>query len=145
MGLLNSIRALLGGTPPQPAQRSAPMSPAPPTPKAQFTFRAEVVTEPHERSYLGPDDLARLLKPNADGLAPVHFIRRGDALWLAEDTTASSSIWTPVASDASASGASRCAGGVSTTAHIASAPPTLSGSRTIPTIPTMSPSRSTVT
>ncbi|MFB8189078.1 HIRAN domain-containing protein [Microbacterium sp. NPDC055988] len=87
MGLLNSIRALLGGTPPPPAQRSAPMSPAPSTPKAQFTFSAEVVTEPHERSYLGQDDLTRLLKPNADGLAPVHFIRRGDALWLAEDTT----------------------------------------------------------
>lgn len=59
MGLLDSIRALLGGAPPQPTRRIAPTSPIPPTPKSRVTFRAEVVSEPHERSYLGLEDLGR--------------------------------------------------------------------------------------
>ncbi|MGM7671909.1 HIRAN domain-containing protein [Microbacterium sp. A93] len=80
MGFLDSIRALLGGKPP------APTSPSKPT-KTRVTFRAEVVSEPRESAYLAQEDHARLLQPNADGLAPVHLVRRGRALWLAEDTT----------------------------------------------------------
>lgn len=81
MGLLDSIRALLGNKPPAPTSASS-------QPTTRVTFRAEVVTgEPQESSYLAQEDHARLLQPNADGLAPLHFVRRNGALWLAEDTT----------------------------------------------------------
>jgi len=80
MGFLDSIRALLGSKPP------APISPSSPT-KTRVTFRAEVVSGPRESAYLAQEDHARLLQRNTDGLAPVHFVRRNGALWLAEDTT----------------------------------------------------------
>ncbi|MBN8206996.1 hypothetical protein JF550_13665 [Microbacterium esteraromaticum] len=80
MGLLDSIRALLGAKPPAP---TAPSSP----PTTRVAFRAEVVREPQESAYLDQEDHARLLQPGADGLAPLHFVRRNGALWLAEDTT----------------------------------------------------------
>ena len=87
MGFFDSIRALLG-TPPPPPPRSAPVSPTPqPTPQPRVAFRGDVSRGSHERSYLKQEDITRLLKPNADGLAPLHFVRRGGALWLAEDTT----------------------------------------------------------
>lgn len=80
MGFFDSIRAVLAGKPPAPTSPGSP-------PHARVTFRAEVVREPHESAYLGQEDHARLLQPTADGLAPLHFVRRDGALWLAEDTT----------------------------------------------------------
>jgi len=83
MGLLNSIREVLGIASASPGEAPAPRPP-------DVTYRAELVTSQHEgydSVYLSTERQAELLVPRADGLPPLHLVRHAGALWLAEDTT----------------------------------------------------------
>ena len=83
MGLLNSIREVLGIGSRGPGEAPARRPP-------DVTYRAELVGAQHEgyeSVYLSTERQAELLAPRADGLPPLHLVRHAGALWLAEDTT----------------------------------------------------------
>ncbi|WP_372967250.1 HIRAN domain-containing protein [Microbacterium sp.] len=83
MGLLNSIREVLGIASVSPGEAPAQRRPV-------VTYRSELVAAPpegYESVYLPTERQAELLVPRADGLPPLHLVRHVGALWLAEDTT----------------------------------------------------------